>query len=115
IGGDGTILKAVTFVRDLEIPIVGINTGRLGFLATINKAGIRKAITSLLQKKYSVLQRTLLCVETSPENDEIGETNFALNEIAVSRKNSTAMLTINVWLDGEYLNAYWADGLIVAT
>lgn len=115
IGGDGTILKTVTYVRDLEIPIVGINTGRLGFLATINKAGIKKAIASLLQKKYSVLQRSLLCVETSPENKEIGETNFALNEIAISRKNSTAMLTINVWLDGEYLNAYWADGLIVAT
>lgn len=115
IGGDGTILKTVTYIRDLGIPIVGINTGRLGFLATINKSGIKEAIASILQKKYSIIERTLLSVETSPKNAEIGETSFALNEVTIGRKNSNAMLTVNVWLDGEYLNAYWADGLIVAT
>lgn len=115
IGGDGTILKTATYIRDLNIPIVGINTGRFGFLATIHKTEINAAISAILHKKYSLVKRTLLSVETSPEHKKIEEINFALNEIAVSRKNSTSMLTVDVWLNGEYLTAYWADGVILAT
>ncbi len=115
IGGDGTILKTATFIKDLNIPIVGINTGRLGFLATIQKSGIREAVSNILQKKYTISERSLLEVETSPENEEIAGMKIALNEITVIRKNTTSMLTAEVWLNGEYLNAYWADGLIIST
>ncbi|MGC6431762.1 MAG: NAD kinase [Jejuia sp.] len=115
IGGDGTILRAITFVTTLDIPIVGINTGRLGFLATVQVEGIEKAIQNILDGKYKFSERSLLCVETSPENKDILELDFALNEIAVSRKNTTSMITIETLLDGEYLTSYWSDGLIVST
>ena len=115
IGGDGTILKSINFIRDLNIPILGINTGRLGFLATIQKEEIKKTISSILQKKYSISERSLLCIETDPKSDEIGDSNFALNEIAVNRKNTTSMITIETWLDDQYLTSYWADGLIIST
>ena len=115
IGGDGTILRAITYVRDLSIPIVGINTGRLGFLATIQTNQIESAIDDIIKGNYKISQRTLLCVETKPENDELIETNFALNEIAVSRKNTTSMITVETHLNSEYLTSYWADGLIIST
>ncbi len=115
IGGDGTILRAITFVRDLGIPIVGINTGRLGFLATIQTNQIETAISSILDKQYKISERTLLSIETNPKNMDLVRTNFALNEIAVSRKNTTSMITVDTHLNGEYLTSYWADGLIVST
>lgn len=115
IGGDGTILKSINYIRDLNIPIMGINTGRLGFLATIQKEEIRQTIKLILEKKYSISERTVLCIETSPNSEEIGENNFALNEIAVSRKNTTSMITVSTWLDGQWLTSYWADGVIVST
>lgn len=115
VGGDGTILKSVGFIRDLKIPVVGINTGRLGFLATVNKEEIRSTISKLMEDEYSISERTLLNITTDPDNEDISENNFALNEIAVSRKNTTSMITIDTWLDDEYLTAYWADGLIVST
>ncbi len=115
IGGDGTILKSINFIRDLNIPILGINTGRLGFLATIQKEEIKQTISTILEKKYSISETTVLCIKTDPENDEIKDTNFALNEIAVSRKNTTSMITIKTWLNGNYLTSYWADGLIIST
>jgi len=115
IGGDGTILRAITYVRDLSIPIVGINTGRLGFLATIQTNQIESAIDDIIKGKYKISERTLLCVETQPENKELIETNFALNEIAVSRKNTTSMITVETHLNSEYLTSYWADGLIIST
>lgn len=115
IGGDGTILRAITYVRDLSIPIVGINTGRLGFLATIQTEQIESAVESILKGDYKISERTLLCVETVPENKDIVETNFALNEIAVSRKNTTSMITVETHLNEEYLTSYWADGLIIST
>lgn len=115
IGGDGTILRAVTFVRDYEIPIVGINTGRLGFLATIQTGDIKEAIEHVLNGNYKTSERTLLCVNTDPINDSLIETNFALNEIAVSRKNTTSMITVETHLNEEYLTSYWADGLIIST
>ncbi|MGB3606121.1 MAG: NAD kinase [Psychroserpens sp.] len=115
IGGDGTILRAITFVGHLNIPIVGINTGRLGFLATIQTDDIHNAIKHILNGNYKTSERTLLSVETQPENDALKTTNFALNEIAVSRKNTTSMITVETHLNDEYLTSYWADGLIVAT
>jgi len=115
IGGDGTILRAITYVRDFSIPIVGINTGRLGFLATVQTEDIKTAITHILNGNYKTSERTLLSVETNPENEDLKDTNFALNEIAVSRKNTTSMITVETHLDEEYLTSYWADGLIVST
>ena len=115
IGGDGTILRAITFVKDLDIPIIGINTGRLGFLATIQVNQIEKAIQDIIDGNYKISERSLLSVETSPENEDIISLNFALNEIAVSRKNTTSMITVETHLDGEYLTSYWSDGLIVST
>lgn len=115
VGGDGTILRAITFVRDLDIPIVGINTGRLGFLATIQTDEIESALTEILKGNYKISERSLLSVSTEPENHTISETHFALNEIAISRKNTTSMITAETHLDGEYLTSYWADGLILAT
>lgn len=115
IGGDGTILRAIVFVKDLDIPIIGINTGRLGFLATIQVDQIENAIQNIIDGKYKISERSLLSVETSPKNKDISELNFALNEVAISRKNTTSMITVETYLDGEYLTSYWSDGLIVST
>ena len=115
IGGDGTILRAVTFIRDSKIPIVGINTGRLGFLATVQKEQISFAIEMLLKKEYLIKKRSLLSVSTSLKIESLETLNFALNEVSVSRKNTASMITIETYLDNEYLTSYWADGLIVAT
>ncbi len=115
IGGDGTILRAITYVRDLSIPIIGINTGRLGFLATIQKNNIEKAINDLVAGNYRISERSLLTISTSPENKDLLDFNIALNEIAVSRKNTTSMITVETSLNGEYLTSYWADGLIIST
>ncbi len=115
VGGDGTILRAITFVKDFDIPIIGINTGRLGFLATIQVNEIENAIQNIIDGKYRISERSLLSVETSPVNKDITSLNFALNEIAVSRKNTTSMITVETYLNGEYLTSYWSDGLIVST
>jgi len=115
IGGDGTILRAVTFVRDSNIPIVGINTGRLGFLATVQKEEITTAVKLLLKKQFIVKERSLLSVTTFPKIKNLATLNFALNEVSVNRKNTTSMITIETYLDDEYLTSYWADGLIIAT
>jgi|TARA_B110000914_G_scaffold224272_2_gene241669 NAD+ kinase len=115
IGGDGTILKAITFVKHLSIPIVGINSGRLGFLAKIKIDKIEEAIDEIISGNYSISERSLIEVITSEKNNELSKLNFALNEIAVSRKNTTSMISIETKLDDNYLNSYWADGLIIAT
>ncbi|MDO7172919.1 NAD kinase [Mariniflexile sp. AS56] len=115
VGGDGTILRAITFVKDIDIPIIGINTGRLGFLATIQVNEIENAIQNIIDGKYKISERSLLSIETSPENEDVKSLNFALNEIAVSRKNTTSMITVETHLNGEYLTSYWSDGLIVST
>ncbi|WP_373057920.1 NAD kinase [Zunongwangia sp. H14] len=115
IGGDGTILKSINYIRDLDIPILGINTGRLGFLATIQKEEIEATIHSILEKDYSISERSLLQISTDPENDDGVFGHVALNEIAVSRKNTTSMITVDTWLDGQYLTSYWADGVIIST
>ncbi|WP_339755789.1 NAD kinase [uncultured Winogradskyella sp.] len=115
IGGDGTILRAITYVRDLGIPIVGINTGRLGFLATIQTDEIESALSEIFKGDYKISKRSLLSVSTSPKHIDIEETHFALNEIAISRKNTTSMITVETHLNDEYLTSYWADGLILST
>lgn len=115
IGGDGTILRAATLVRKSEIPILGINAGRLGFLASIQKENIEAFLQLVIEKKYTISPRTLLSLSCSPKNEAIQDINFAMNEITVSRKDTASMITIETYLNGEYLNSYWADGLIIAT
>ncbi|MDD7913662.1 NAD kinase [Polaribacter ponticola] len=115
LGGDGTILRAVTLIRDLGIPILGINTGRLGFLATINKKTIKESINLILKGEYTTQERTLLSIETTPKTEEFSELNFALNEVTIARKNTTSMIGVRTSLNNEYLTNYWADGLIIAT
>lgn len=115
IGGDGTILRAAALVRDSGVPILGINAGRLGFLATVQKDNIAEFLQFIIEKKYSLSKRTLLSLTTTPENESIQEINFALNEISISRKETTSMITVETYLNGEFLNSYWADGLIIAT
>ena len=115
LGGDGTILRAVTYIRDLGVPILGINTGRLGFLATINKKNIKDSVELILKGKYTIQERTLLSIKTSPKTDEFSELNFALNEVTIARKNTTSMIGVRTSLNNEYLTNYWADGLIIAT
>ncbi|POS01425.1 NAD+ kinase [Flavobacterium croceum DSM 17960] len=114
IGGDGTILRSITYVRDSGIPILGINAGRLGFLAKVQKEDIASFLEKIIQKKYTLSKRTLLCVETN-DNSIDTEFNFALNEITVNRKDTTSMITVETHLNGEYLTSYWADGLIIST
>ena len=113
VGGDGTILDATTLIRDSEIPIIGVNTGRLGFLADVAKDQIPKTIKQLVNKRFSIDQRTLIKLET--EQPLFGGLNFALNEVTISRKDTTSMITITTYINDQYLNSYWADGLIIAT
>ncbi len=114
-GGDGTILRATTYVRDLGIPIVGVNTGRLGFLSTFKKEDVRKVVAEFKEGAFTIVERSL--VEVSADNGipEFGEMNFALNEVTVSRKDTTSMITVETYLNDEYLTSYWADGLIIST
>ena len=114
VGGDGTILRAITKIKDLGIPVIGINTGRLGFLSTIKTDEIKNALNQIYEGKYRVSKRTVLKLKTDFESSKL-DLDFALNEIAVSRKNTTSMINIETWLDDEYLTSYWADGLIIST
>jgi NAD+ kinase len=113
LGGDGTILDTVTLIRDSQIPIIGINLGRLGFLASVNKDNIQSAITSLVNREYTLDSRALLSVET--ERKLFGDVNVALNDLTIHRRDHSNMMIIHAFLNGEFLNTYWADGLIVAT
>ncbi|MBT6746685.1 MAG: NAD kinase [Flavobacteriales bacterium] len=113
VGGDGTFLDSTTFIRDSNIPIIGINTGRLGFLSGVSINEIETALEDVFAGKFALDQRSLLKVET--ENNLFGANNFALNELTVHKKDSSSMVTINAFIDGDFLNSYWADGLIVAT
>ena len=113
IGGDGTLLKSATFVKDSLIPILGINTGRLGFISSISTDQIDIAIDNVLKKDYKIISRTVLELET--ENNLFGEFNFALNEVAVVKKDTSSMIRIDAFINDEFLNSYWADGLLVAT
>src|SRR5688572_8595974 len=113
IGGDGTLLESVTHIGKLEIPILGINTGRLGFLATISKDETETALHKFFQGAFTLDKRALLKLDTN--KDIFGPLNFALNDFTVVKKDSSAMITIHTYIDGEFLNSYWADGIIVST
>ncbi|MBL7889392.1 MAG: NAD kinase [Bacteroidia bacterium] len=113
LGGDGTFLETLTYVRNSNIPVLGINTGRLGFLANVAKTEINSAIEALFHKKFTIEKRALLCVQ-EPSN-LFGEVNYGLNELTIMKKDSSAMITIHAYINGEYLNSYFADGLIIAT
>lgn len=112
-GGDGTLLDTVCFVGNSNIPLIGINLGRLGFLAAIPEEEVEEAIMSLVRGSYTLEKRTLLHLDSSiPLFDGAP---FALNEFTLHRKDSSSMIKIHTYLNGEFLNTYWADGLIVAT
>lgn len=113
IGGDGTFLETLTYIRNSGIPVLGINTGRLGFLANVAKTEISSAVDALVKKKFSIEKRALLSV-TAP-NNLFGEINYALNELTIFKKDSSSMITIHTYINGDYLNSYFADGLIIAT
>lgn len=113
IGGDGTFLETINIVRNSGIPILGINTGRLGFLASTHKENIVKVLNSIREGKYRLQTRSMLTLIT--ENQLFGEDNFALNELTVHKKDSSSMITIHTYIGDLYLNSYWADGLILAT
>ena len=113
LGGDGTFLETLSFVRNSEIPVLGINTGRLGFLANVAKSEINIAIEALAEKRYTIEKRSMLSI--SAPSDIFGEVNYGLNEITVLKKDTSAMITIHAYINGDYLNSYFADGLIIAT
>lgn len=115
VGGDGTFLRAATYVRNSGIPILGINAGRLGFLANVQQENIEKILKLVIKKEYKISKRTLLSLNCSPKLDSIKDLNFAMNEITVSRKDTASMITIETYLNDEYLTSYWADGLIIST
>lgn len=115
IGGDGTILRAATLVRQSKIPILGVNAGRLGFLASVQKENINDFLQLVIDKKYTISERTLLSLSSDSDDVYIPDLNFAMNEITISRKDTASMITIDTFLNNEFLNSYWADGLIIAT
>ena len=114
-GGDGTMLRAISYVGNHGIPIVGVNTGRLGFLSTFKKEDVKKVVTEFVAGAYSIEERSMVEICGDSNIGDFGDLNFALNEITVSRKDTTSMITVETFLNGEYLTNYWADGLIVAT
>jgi NAD+ kinase len=113
LGGDGTLLDMVSVIRDSGVPVIGINFGRLGFLASVNKSDISSAIHAVVNGQYTLDGRGLLSVES--ELNILGMDNFALNDITIHKRDDSAMITTNMFLDGEFLNSYWGDGIIIAT
>jgi NAD+ kinase len=113
LGGDGTLLDMVTVIRDSGVPVIGINFGRLGFLASINKSDISAAIHAVVNKEFSLDSRELLVIES--EQKIFGDNNFALNDVTIHKRDDSAMITTHVSLDGEFLNSYWGDGIIIST
>ena len=113
IGGDGTLLNAISYIRDSNIPILGINTGRLGFISSIAPDQIEQAINDVINNNYKTNKRTLLSLKTS--NNLFKNKNFALNEVAILKKDTSSMIKVDAYVDDEFLNTYWADGLIVST
>lgn len=112
LGGDGTFLSTVSIVRESGTPIVGVNMGRLGFLANISISGLDDALDLLLSKSFTYDERTLISVECSIP--VLGEFSYALNEVTIQKKG-TSLITIHTWCDNEFITSYWADGLIIST
>ncbi|HOI00442.1 MAG TPA: NAD kinase [Bacteroidales bacterium] len=113
IGGDGTLLDTITLVRDSGIPIVGINMGRLGFLSTTSRQDITRAFDELLAGNFELDRRSLIRLDS--HRGHFGEVNYALNEVTIYKAVPNSMISVQTWVDGQFLNTYWADGLIVAT
>jgi NAD+ kinase len=113
LGGDGTLLDMVNVIRDTGIPVIGINFGRLGFLATINKSDIAAAIFAVVNKQYTLDSRQLISINS--EKEVFGDDNFALNDITIHKRDDAAMIITRVYMDNEFLNAYWGDGIIIST
>ena len=113
IGGDGTLLEALTFIRNSDIPVLGINTGRLGFLTGFSQEEIHLAVQMAINQDYFIDTRTLLQLEMN--GNPFLDFPFALNDITLHKKDSSTMITVHVKLNGDHLNSYWADGLIVAS
>ncbi len=113
LGGDGTLLDMVTVIRDSGVPIIGINFGRLGFLASINKNDIAAAIHAVVSQQFTLDSRELLSI--SSELEIFGKDNFALNDITIHKRDDAAMITTHVFLNEEFLNSYWGDGIIIST
>ena len=113
LGGDGTVLDAITLVGDTNIPILGINYGRLGFLASISKDELSLMVEALVNKTYVIEKRSLIHLDANLP--VFGNTPFGLNEFAIHKRDTSPMIKIHTYLNGEFLNSYWADGLIVAT
>lgn len=113
LGGDGTMLETLEFVRKSGIPVLGVNTGRLGFLATVYKEDFAKSIQLLINEKFTLDKREL--IELDNECNCFNEVNYALNEFTIHKKESSAMINIDTYVDGIFLNSYFADGLIIST
>jgi len=113
IGGDGTILDTVPYVRDSGIPILGFNLGRLGFLSSVPKNEIEQALENVFKGDYYLNKRALLQLD-QPKNI-FGDLNFALNDLTIYRNNTTSLIVVHVYVDDKFLNSYWGDGLIVST
>lgn len=113
LGGDGTLLESITYVGKHEIPVMGINTGRLGFLATISRDETELALDNLFKGNYSIDERTMIHLES--DQKLFNGTKFALNDLTIMKKDTSSMITVHVAVDGELLNSYWADGVILST
>lgn len=113
IGGDGTLLDTISLIGAYEIPVLGINTGRMGFLATIAKEDIKAAVKDLLEGRYALEDRSLVRLESSVPLFK--GLNFGLNEFTIHKRDTSSMITVHTYIDGDYLNSYWADGIIVST
>ena len=115
IGGDGTLLRAIPFIKNSKVPILGINTGQLGFLTSLNKELLIEGLEMFFKKQYVLIKRSLIRVNLKPENPEIISFPYALNEVSINRKNTSSMLSIKTIIDKNLLTTYWSDGLIIST
>lgn len=113
LGGDGTILEAVTVIMDQHVPILGINLGRLGFLASIDKGTIETAINQLCEDRFSLEERTMLFLES--DKNLFGDVKIALNDFTILKRDTSSMISISAYINGAYLATYWADGIILST
>ena len=113
LGGDGTLLDTVTLVRNKKIPVLGINFGRLGFLAGISRDELSSAVDALVNRTFIIDKRTLIHLDS--DKNLFGDAPFGLNEFAIHKRDTSPMIKVHAYLNGEFLNTYWADGLIVST
>ena len=115
VGGDGTLLRSISLIKNTKIPILGINAGRLGFLTSIQKETLEQGLNLFFAGKYKKIERSLLEVSTKDPIKGLKDFGYALNEVCINRKNTTSMLSIDTKLNDQFLTTYWADGLIIAT